>query len=163
MNKWSPERAIMLSWIVLFLSVPTSQADMSSIKASPGENVTINSGFAVHPDESSLISIWWKWKPVDEVAEIEIFLHHGISDIIPNTRFSNRLIVTGNINVGVASLLINNVTSLDSGILTCEHRLTARVISQTSLSVRLLEEQETKICPTGLQVKVTFIRMFNKR
>uniref|UniRef100_A0A8C4Q5H4 Ig-like domain-containing protein n=1 Tax=Eptatretus burgeri TaxID=7764 RepID=A0A8C4Q5H4_EPTBU len=139
----------MMSWIILFL--PISQAVVTNIEVSPGENAIINCTLSVHPDESSLIFISWMWKPADEVADIEIFLHHGESFTQDNTRFSNRLIGAENAKDGDVSILLKNITLLDSGIFTCVDRsgLQDRVISQPQLRVRPPEGHDTKMCPTG--------------
>uniref|UniRef100_UPI00358FD29A butyrophilin subfamily 2 member A2-like isoform X1 n=1 Tax=Myxine glutinosa TaxID=7769 RepID=UPI00358FD29A len=144
----------MFPWIILFLTVPISQGLITSIGPSPGENVTINCTLSVLPDEIGLISIRWMWTPADEFAEIKILVHYGRSVIqtYDNTRFSNRLIVVdGNTDDGNVSLLLTNITSLDSGIFTCVDKSDSpyRVISQTKLSVRLPERRETEACHTA--------------
>uniref|UniRef100_UPI00358E4407 uncharacterized protein n=1 Tax=Myxine glutinosa TaxID=7769 RepID=UPI00358E4407 len=152
----------MFPWIILFLTVPISQGLITSIGPSPGENVTINCTLSVLPDEIGLISIRWMWTPADEFAEIKILVHYGRSVIqtYDNTRFSNRLIVLdGNTDDGNVSLLLTNITSLDSGIFTCVDKSDSpyRVISQTKLSVRLPERRETEACHTGNAVPFTII------
>uniref|UniRef100_UPI00358E7C18 uncharacterized protein isoform X2 n=1 Tax=Myxine glutinosa TaxID=7769 RepID=UPI00358E7C18 len=152
----------MFPWIILFLTVPISQGLITSIGPSPGENVTINCTLSVLPDEIGLISIRWMWTPADEFAEIKILVHYGRSVIqtYDNTRFSNRLIVVdGNTDDGNVSLLLTNITSLDSGIFTCVDKSDSpyRVISQTKLSVRLPERRETEACHTGNAVPFTII------